>query len=165
MQVFVSYSHEDEGLARTLKTFLAERGLDAWIADDEIAPGDSVASRVRDGMKSASAFVLLIGTQPSSWARNEWSQALQMSWDEKRSLPLIPVLLHHADPPGFLRDQWHVRLDHDRPDWDRIAHVLENSGEAFHWRTSESARTGVADRLNQLEKVAATLPDEPEDEH
>ncbi len=159
--VFVSYSHQDEEAAHNLKRALGRRGFDAWLARDEIGPGDNVVDRIQEGLRSASAVVLLIGKEPSTWARNEWSQALGMSWDADRALSLVPVLLPDAEPPPILRDHLQVRIQDDPKDWDRVADMLERSpDDTFAWRTSDSARTDVADRLTALEKVAATLPDD-----
>jgi len=79
---------------------------------------------------------------------------------------LIPVLLPDADPPVFLQDQQYVRLGDDASAWERIAQMLDGSSSgASRWRTSDTARSIVADRLSVLEKVAAELPDDPEFAH
>jgi hypothetical protein len=70
-----------------------------------------------------------------------------------------------AEPPAFLQDQQLIRVDEDAWDWDRVADVVEKSStRTFTWRSSDAAKSVVADRLTALEKVAAALPDDPQDE-
>lgn len=161
-RVFVSYSHQDEDSARALKSALARHGLDVWLTADEIRPGDKIVDRIRDGLRSASVVVLLVGTQPSTWARNEWSQALQMIWDADRKVPLVPIILPNADPPTFLRDQPHLRIHEDSGDWEDLAKVIETPPTTFRWRTSDIAKSNLARRFNELAKAAAALPEDPE---
>jgi hypothetical protein len=158
--VFVAYSHEDEDMARQLKRTLADHGFEAWLASDEIRPGQRVADHVRDSLKSASAVVLLIGRQPSNWARYEWSQALEMSWDEDRSIPLVPVALHDADPPSFLRDRQLVRVAGEPGDWEQVAQALELP-QTVDRRTPSDQGIRLTERLAELKKTAAALLDEP----
>jgi hypothetical protein len=128
-------------------------------------PGEKWAERIQDGLRSSDAVVVLIGPDPSNAARNEWSHALQMSWDPERELSFVPVLLPGAEPPAFLQDQQLIRVDEDAWDWDRVADVVEKSStRTFTWRSSDAAKSVVADRLTALEKVAAALPDDPQDE-
>jgi hypothetical protein len=158
--VFVSYSHEDQDVAQQLKQALAGHGFEAWLASDEIRPGQRVVDHIRDSLENASAVVILIGKQPSDWARYEWSQALELSWDEDRSVPLVPVLLHDAHPPSFLRDRRLLRFAGDPRDWEQVARTLE------HAQTIERALPGdqgiaLTERLVELKKTAAVLADEP----
>jgi hypothetical protein len=157
-QVFVSYSHEDEGPARELKHALADLGFAAWLAADEIRPGDRVAEHVLEGLRSSDAVVLLIGRQPSSWARYEWSLALQLSWDSTREVPLIPVMLHGAEPPVFLRDQPLVQIFDESEGWGSIANALRAT-PVRRWQTTDAGRSELAGRLTELERTAATLSD------
>ena len=63
------------------------------------------------------------------------------------------------------RAQQLIRVDEDAWDWDRVADVVEKSStRTFTWRSPDAAKSVVADRLTALEKVAAALPDDPQDE-
>jgi hypothetical protein len=160
-RVFISYSHQDEDSARTLKHALVGHGHDVWLAADEIRAGDSFTDRMRDGMRSAEVVVLLIGQHPSPLARNEWSRALQRSWDTEGEVALVPVVLDDAEIPTFLHDQQHVRIQEDTAGWEPLAEMLGTvRPTAFEWRTPDTGRTELANRLNELEKIAAALPDD-----
>jgi hypothetical protein len=161
--VFVSYSQNDRETALGLTRALAERGIDVWFDNHEVRVGEDIGSRVQDAMRSASTVVLLIGSEPSSYVRREWSSALQKAWASKPDLTLVPVLLPGADPPAFLSHLHYLRLTDAGRDWDRLAASLKSSSKPeFQWHAPKLDRTGVADRLSALEQVAAALPDEPE---
>jgi len=158
-RVFLSYSHEDEAAARTAKAVLAQHGLDVWLAGDEIRAGERFADRIRDELHAATAVVLLIGKHPSNWARNEWSLALERSWNRERALNLLPVLLPGAEPPTFLMNLAYVQIVDETTDWKLIAEMIETSpAGTLSWRSSEIAKAALATRLTALEKVAALLP-------
>lgn len=160
-RVFISYGHRDEDSARALERALVERGHDVFIGAEEIRAGDNWADRIRDGMRAADAIVLLIGRHPSLWARNEWSRALRLSWDAEGEVALVPVVLDDAQPPTFLRDQQHVRIQNDTERWEPLVEMLETiRPTAFEWRKSKTERSELATRWNEIEKTAAALPDD-----
>lgn len=160
-RVFVSYSQKDESAARKLKAALADRGNEVWLADDEIQPGETVAERVREGLRAANAVVLLIGRHPTTWARYEWSEALERAWDPSGEFRLLPVILPGAERPSFVGDEQVLTIAR-QSDWARVAEALEKSDTtSLRWRTSGAAQSALAERLNELEAVASALPDEP----
>ncbi len=148
-RVFISYSHEDEALAQQLKQELGDYGMEAWIASDEIRPGDRVADHIRESLALANAVVLLIGREPSTWARYEWSQALEMSWDEGLHLPVVPVVLHDTDPPSFLRHTQFVRVSDPARDWEQVARVLK-AAPTLDSKSPDDASGDLAQRLLEL---------------
>lgn len=163
--VFISYSAKDADSARRLTGALAGHGVDVLLDADEVRPGKHWRESLEDGLRSSDTVVVLIGPNPSDTARNEWSHVLQMSWDPERDLSFVPVLLPGAEPPAFLQGQPLLRVHEDGWDWDRIADVVEKSPTGtFAWRSPDTGKAALADRLAAIQKVAATLPDDPQDE-
>jgi hypothetical protein len=158
--VFVSYSHEDKDRAEQLKQALADHGIEAWLAGDEIRPGERVVDRIRESLELASAVVLLIGRQSSNWARYEWSQALELSWGRDLNLPVVPVVLNDADPPSFLRNKQILRVSDRDGDWGQVARTLQTA-TPLDWQSSDGEGGRLTQRLVELEKTAAALPVEP----
>ena len=159
--VFISYSRPDEDVARSLKETIEQRGVAAWLAADELKPGQSVAEAVRDAIAESSLVVLLIGDQPSDWTRHEWSQALQLAWDPEHPKAIVPVLVDDAEPPAFLGDQPFLRLNSD----DLIHHrwrwpESEYRSHAWTWHTSADAKEKLAVRLSEIGKLASLLRSE-----
>jgi hypothetical protein len=58
--VFLSYNQEDEAWGRRLKTALADRGINAWFAPDEIDAGSRFPSAIERGMKTSRAIALIV---------------------------------------------------------------------------------------------------------
>lgn len=154
----MSYSDDDEAAARSLKTALAERGNEVWLAADELRPGERWTDTIRGHLHAANLVILLIGKEPSRAARNEWSLALQESFNREDPVRLVPVLLPGAEPPSFV-DVQAIKVDDEPLAWERIAQQIETPEKpAFEWTTTDRARSELSHRLDQVEKLARTLP-------
>lgn len=162
-KVFVSYSRDDQAAARSLASELDAQGNEVWLSGDALVAGKRWADQTSEAMRSANVVVLLIGSEPSDWVRNEWSQALGESWRKDSPVTVVPVVLGDAEPPAFLRDRQMIRVDDTPADWDRVARLLEKPAEvSFDWTTTNSARTELAERLTEIKRIASALPTEPD---
>ncbi|SRR5581483_9708853 len=160
--VFVSYSQEDEAAARSLKTALAEQGNQVWLAGDELRSGERWADAIHERLHVANVVVLLIGTEPSRAARNEWSLALQESFNREEPVRLVPVLLPGAEPPSFV-DVQAIRIEDEPIAWERIAQEIETPEQpSFEWTTTDRGRSELSRRLDRVERLARTLPSDTE---
>ena len=63
MQVFLSYSHNDEGFARALTEQLEKHGLSVWSAADEILPGENFWQRIGTALKESKAMIVLLSPE------------------------------------------------------------------------------------------------------
>jgi hypothetical protein len=99
-KVFLAYPHRERELASQVASALSAAGLSVWFDEAQIRPGDEIASAVREGLQSASAVVLLLGSQSygDSWARREAALALSQG---KRIFPILPH--KDAEVPYILR--------------------------------------------------------------
>lgn len=162
-KVFVSYSRDDKDAALGLTHALVEQGNDVWLDSGEIRPGERWAEQTSEAIRSANVVVLLIGSEPGTLVRNEWSQALQESWRKDSPVSVVPVVLGDAEPPAFLRDRQIIRVDKTPEEWTRVAQLIENPADAsYEWTTTHSARSELTERLGQIERIAAALPTEPD---
>jgi hypothetical protein len=106
--VFLSHSSKDREFASRLATDLAQAGLNVWLDQWNIRPGDSFATAIDLAIKD-SRFLLIVMSPDyfqSSWTRQEWQYALS---DEINSgdVRLIPLLYRDCDIPSMLRTkQW-----------------------------------------------------------
>jgi hypothetical protein len=115
MNVFISHSHKDEALARSVRTSLLEAGLEVWDAELEIMPGDNWAEKIAQALKEAEAMVVLLTPEAllSNAVRREIDYALSGNAFSGR---LIPVLvgadeeLLAAQIPWILRHLKVIRL-------------------------------------------------------
>ncbi len=108
MNVFISYSHKDEALARKVGKALQVAGLDVWDAELEILPGDNWAEKIAKALKESDAMVVLLTPEAlsSSAVRREIDYALSRKAFSGR---LIPVLVGAEEE--ILEDQvpWILR--------------------------------------------------------
>jgi hypothetical protein len=108
MQVFISYSHADQGLVKKLTKSLLQAGLEVWDAEREILPGDNWAKKIAEGLEESEAMVVLLTPDAvrSQAVRREIDYALGKKSFDRR---LIPVLI--GSPENFPEDSipWILR--------------------------------------------------------
>ncbi len=101
-KVFVSHASEDK--ARFVARFAArlrENGVDAWLDQWEMKPGDSLVDRIfEQGLKSAQAVIIVLSavsvTKP--WVREELNNSVVSRIN--RGLKIIPVVIDQCENPG-----------------------------------------------------------------
>jgi len=59
--VFISYSGEDEEVARELAHNLARKGVEAWFDRDELKPGESWKQQIKRALNGSDAVVVVLG--------------------------------------------------------------------------------------------------------
>jgi hypothetical protein len=152
-QVFISYSHAERDLARRLADTLRSRGAEPWFAEEDLGPGSSFTEAIREALRRSDAFVLLIGASPSEWTRFEWSEVLKRAWADDEAV-ILPVLVGDADPPGYLRDQFALRVDPGGEGMEEVVASLEHPRNRGVIRTDEGDKR-LDDRLDEIEHAAA----------
>jgi hypothetical protein len=100
MKVFISHSERDKDLARRVADGLHQEGLDVWLTEAEVFPGDNCARKVGQALEESQAMVVLLtpAALDSGWVRQEIEYALGSLNYRQR---LIPVLVGEPTP-GFM---------------------------------------------------------------
>lgn len=102
-KVFISYASEDLLFAKDLATKLLAKGLEVWLAEWELLPGDSLIDKVfEEGLKNAD-FVIVILSAASvdkPWVRAELNVATVKRINGMTKL--IPVVLDDCTIPESL---------------------------------------------------------------
>ena len=60
MKVFISHARQDSELAARLAAAMRREGLEPWLAQNEILPGDNWAERVSQALNESQAMVVLL---------------------------------------------------------------------------------------------------------
>ena len=112
-KVFVSHASEDKDrfvveFARRLR----EHGVDAWLDQWEMKPGDSLVDKIfEEGLKEALAVIVVLSTisVQKPWVREE----LNMSVVNRisRGTRLIPVVIDDCEVPESLRSTLWQRIE------------------------------------------------------
>lgn len=116
MKVFLSHSSKDKPQVAELAAFLRANGIDAWLDQWEIAPGDDLVAKINDGLdRCAAGLIFLSGpANESPWVRAEVSYLVYARVQEGKTL--IPVVVDDAAfVPPLLRPLIRVPIsDHAR---------------------------------------------------
>lgn len=111
-KAFVSHASEDkERFVRVFAERLRERGVDAWIDEWEIYPGDSLIDKIfEEGLKDADAVIVVISQYSVNkpWVREELNAAAVKRIN--RGGRLIPVILDDAEVPEVLKNTVWVKI-------------------------------------------------------
>lgn len=112
-RVFVSHASEDK--ARFVVDFakrLRENGVDAWLDQWEMKPGDSLVDKIfEEGLKEARAVVIVLSATSvqKPWVREELNASVVNRIS--RGTKLIPVVIDDCDVPEALRSTLWQKVD------------------------------------------------------
>lgn len=119
MTVFISHAQEDEYLAVNMAFALQKEGLQVWLANREILPGDNWGERVAEGLRNADAMVVLLTERAiaSSQVRSEIEFALG---NKDYSWRVVPVIVGHPAESKLHSLPWIIKrlktVQMDSPD-------------------------------------------------
>jgi hypothetical protein len=63
--IFIVYSHPDRDWARKFARALEERNASVWFAEDQIAPGDTVAEAINHGLRASKTVAIVVSAKTS----------------------------------------------------------------------------------------------------
>lgn len=112
-KVFLSHASEDKDrfvldFARQLR----ENGVDVWVDQWEMKPGDSLVSKIfEEGLKNARAVIIVLSTVSvlKPWVREELNASVVNRIS--RGTKLIPVVIDDCDVPESLRSTVWQKVD------------------------------------------------------
>ncbi|WP_157270718.1 TIR domain-containing protein [Azohydromonas aeria] len=146
MRVFISHSSKDKPAVLALAAALRERGFDPWVDKYEIAPGESIVSRINEGLEQADAGLIVFSAHAleSRWVQAEWD-ALIFARIERGQV-LIPLLCGDgAVVPPLIESLLRRRID----EYDAIADALRTRGPG--------PRSAAAPELGSVQRVLIRL--------
>jgi hypothetical protein len=128
-RVFISHASEDKDrfVVRFAERIRA-KGIDAWVDQWEVLPGDSLVDKIFNGGLKLSDVVIVILSNNSihkSWVQKELNTAVVKNIEDKTRL--IPVRLDDCDIPECLRDTLYQgvgNLESYDSEFDRIVSAI-----------------------------------------
>lgn len=164
-QVFLSYASGDQAVARRVADALLGAGLTVWFAAWELTPGESIASRVAEGMSASDIIIVLLSPRSvaSRWVAFELETAIAREIHD-RAITVIPAVIADCEIPPLLAEKVYLDL---RTDLDagiqqlirRLAAVPEIDYSRLDGRTFENL---VADLLGDIGFTVERPPYEAE---
>jgi hypothetical protein len=98
MKVFIAHAHADKQVAREIATKLRSAGIEVFLDEDSLSPGQEYDRRIRDEIKRVRVFVFLASLnsiQPGCYALTEL--ALAKRFFRNPNGRVLPVLLGGID--------------------------------------------------------------------
>jgi hypothetical protein len=94
---FISYSHNDEVIARWIHNDLQAAGVSCWFADHDMKIGDKIRPVIDDKIRIHDKLLLILSEHSvlSDWVEHEVEHALSLETERKKGM-LFPVRLDEA---------------------------------------------------------------------
>jgi hypothetical protein len=101
-KIFISYSHADSQWAKEFALSLRQRGVDVWLDQLEIKPGEPLSEAIERGLRGSDLVVTLINAENLSkpYLFFELGAALSMG---KRIVGIVPEGFDTVKLPQSLR--------------------------------------------------------------
>lgn len=104
-RVFISHASEDkERFVIPFSTELRKNGVDAWVDQWEMLPGDSLVDKIfEEGLKEAAAVIVVVSAASVAkpWVREELNAAVVARIE--KGTRLLPIVLDGCEVPQALR--------------------------------------------------------------
>ncbi|NKE61947.1 CHAT domain-containing protein [Lentzea sp. PSKA42] len=110
-KVFLSFAGKDRPHAEQLRAELEERNVNAYLDENEIAPGDNVIAAIDEALATSDYYVLLwsANTPQREWVTKEWTAAFTLEMTRRRAFLFI-VRLDEEPLPPLLAPRKHIDL-------------------------------------------------------
>jgi len=112
ISLFISYAHEDAGLARAIKERLEAEGFDVWIDEGALRAGDSLMQSIATAIHEMEFVVALItdASVQSRWCQHEIRLAMTTGLN-REGVKLLPVRVGTVPVPAELEDTYCPSLE------------------------------------------------------
>ena len=127
--IFISYSHSDSQLARSLYSKLNAAGLRCFLAEKDIAAAERWESRIRDALRASQRIVLIVtpNSKGSHWVVAEAGAAWALG------KPLVPALAYVKESELITPIASHqARFIHTPEEIESLVNELAADGSIAH---------------------------------
>lgn len=127
LRLFMCHSSGDKQTVRQLTVRLQHDGVDAWIDDDKLLPGQDWKHEISQSLRRSDAVLVCLSRSSitkAGFVQRELKEALDLSDEQPDgTIFLIPLRLESCDVPERLRRwQW---VDYYEPDgYDKLRNAL-----------------------------------------
>lgn len=122
--IFLSHAEEDKEIAEKLKGDLETKGVQVWLYEVHMLPGDELIRKIADAIREIDylGVIISLAALKSSWVTLEIGMALALEHALGYS-KIIPILCGDCEIPPFLKHKVYANLQSDYD--DGIAKILE----------------------------------------
>jgi hypothetical protein len=174
-RIFLSHAHQDKDVARQISVALKEAGIEPWLDESELRPGDELLKTIARVINEVDYFAVLLTPTAltKAWVLTEMRMAMTSEIERHRPRVVV-LLLKDCEVPVELRHKLHldfrgrfsqalgelrnhllgVEREIPRPKQAIIADMVqEASPELWKWLsrgTDEWSHSDVANLLREL---------------
>jgi pentatricopeptide repeat protein len=138
-KMFISYNHRDRGFVLRLDGDLRSRGVNVFLDERDIMPGESIIERVSGGIENCSHLIVVLSPNSinSLWVKREVNSALMLQLSNERGITILPLILNDCDVPLLLRDiKWADFRDGYAKGLEQILRVVGKVG--YPWKRADA---------------------------
>lgn len=133
--VFLSHSSADKPLVNGAFEALHKAGIRAWYDRYEIAPGDSITSKINDGLSRSDLGLIFLSKsflgRKTGWTMSEANFFFQQRMrDESKRFIVVAVDLTHDEMPPLLQDYRYISAASPGFQADIVAAVVREKSRA-----------------------------------
>jgi hypothetical protein len=149
LSVFISYSHKDKRIARSLAQALRKQGLRVWIDQGLLRTGDSIISSIASAIDEVEYIVALVSANSVSsvWCKKEIALAVNRGLKQGR-VRILPLRLDDVEMPASLQDVMYLQVDSSNP--TRVVNRLVKDVRRHHQEIIEQQTSFYYLRLAPL---------------
>lgn len=125
-RVFLSYASEDLPMAERLARDIAQEGIEIFFAEWAIVPGDSIRSRIDQGLQDCTHFIVLLTaiSITKAWVKTEIDAAFMRQVEKTSRFIPLRMGLSPASLPPLLRSLNSPQIDdYDRDLRSLVGHI------------------------------------------
>ena len=157
--IFLSYSRSDARAVETVARYLSDVGLDVWLDQWLLIPGQPWQEALEEALERSSAIAVFIGPSPSSpWQLQEMTAGLtaQTRGSHRRVIPILLPGASRDNIPPYLRHLTAVDL-REGLDNPRELNRLITSIKHFDQTETVDQEKQIGDDLRQAGDPAGAL--------
>jgi len=136
-KVFISHSTQDQGLVISLANLLSKFGVEVFVAEWYLSPGESLDTKVFEQIGRADCVVALLTREGirSNWVHEEIGYSLQ------RNRPIIPIVEKGVDPKDLAALQGKEYIEYDPYQYQRALMKLSTYVRSLKLKKEEQEKT------------------------
>jgi len=108
-RVFISHSSRDQGLIISLANLLSKFGVEVFVAEWYLAPGERLDKKVFEQIKTSDCIVALL---TRNGIRSNWVQQ-EIGYSLKQDKPVIPIVERGIEPKDLAALQGREYIEYD----------------------------------------------------
>lgn len=138
MSVFLSHNHADKDFVRRMGLRLQRRGVNVWIDEAEIRPGDSLIEKISEGLGSCDYVLAFLSKNSvdAPWVKKEISIAITREINGKL-YKVIPIVLDGVAVPVWLEDKLYIDFSDEKDFLINFDRLLVGLGVEKYFEVTE----------------------------